>query len=105
MIYYQYRKKVHSQVAKENKVSVAEYHKQLKDMKIRFPKENAEVGIPHYAEIIKTQASKTGKKSANEYILDLIQEDIRNNPEGLHQTDFEIIRDMREINRLKASDD
>lgn len=74
-------------------------------MKIRFPKENAEVGIPDYAEIIKTQASKTGKKSANEYILDLIQEDIRNNPEGLHQTDFEIIRDMREINRLKASDD
>ena len=74
-------------------------------MKIRFPKENAEVGIPDYAEIIKTQASKTGMKSANEYILDLIQEDIRNNPEGLHQTDFEIIRDMREINRLKASDD
>ena len=74
-------------------------------MKIRFPKENAEVGIPDYAEIIKMQASKTGKKSANEYILDLIQEDIRNNPEGLYQTDFEIIRDMREINRLKASDD
>ena len=74
-------------------------------MKIRFPKENAEVGIPDYAEIIKTQASKTGIQSANEYILDLIQEDIRNNPEGLHQTDFEIIRDMREINRLKASDD
>lgn len=92
-------------MAKENKVSVAEYHKQLKDMKIRFPKENAEVGISDYAEIIKMQASKTGKKSANEYILDLIQEDIRNNPEGLHQTDFEIIRDMREINRLKASDD
>lgn len=105
MIYYQYRKKVHSQVSKENKVSVAEYHKQLKDMKIRFPRENAEAGIPDYAEIIKTQASRTGKKSANEYILDLIQEDIRKNPEGLHQPDFEIIRDMREINRLKASND
>ena len=92
-------------MAKENKVSVAEYHKQLKDMKIRFPKENPETGIPDYSEKIKSQASKLGKKSANEYILDLIQEDIRNNPEGLHQTDFEIIRDMREINRLKASDD
>ena len=73
-------------------------------MKIRFPKENAEVGIPDYAEIIKTQASKTGKKSANEYILDLIQEDIRNNPEGLHQTDFEIIRDMREINKKQFAE-
>lgn len=92
-------------MAKENRVSVAEYHKQLKDMKIRFPKENAEAGIPDYAEIIKTQASRTGKKSANEYILDLIQEDIRKNPEGLHQPDFEIIRDMREINKLKISDD
>lgn len=92
-------------MAKENRLSVAEYHKQLKDMKIRFPKENAEVGIPDYAEIIKSQASRTGKKSANEYILDLIQEDIKKNPEGLHQPDFEIIRDMREINRLKANED
>ena len=103
MIYYQYRKKVHSQVAKENKVSVAEYHKQLKDMKIRFPKENPETGIPDYSEKIKSQASKLSKKSANEYILDLIQEDIRNNPEGLHEPDFIIQRDMREINRLKNS--
>ena len=103
MIYYQYRKKVHSQVAKENKVSVAEYHKQLKDMKIRFPKENAEVGIPDYAEIIKTQASKTGKKSANEYILDLIENDIQSNPSGLHEPDFIIQRDMREIKKLKDS--
>lgn len=91
-------------MAKENRISVAEYHKQLKDMKIRFPRENVEAGVPDYAEIIKMQASRIGKKSANEYILDLIQEDIRNNPDGLNQSDFEIIRDMREINRLKAGE-
>ena len=90
-------------MSKENKVSVAEYHKQLKDMKIRFPKENPETGIPDYSEKIKSQASKLGKKSANEYILDLIQEDIRSNPEGLHEPDFIIKRDMREINKLKNS--
>lgn len=86
---------------KENKVSVAEYHKQLKDMKIRFPKENPEAGIPDYSEKIKTQASKLGKKSANEYILDLIEYDIQSNPDGLHEPDFIIQRDMREINKLK----
>ena len=101
MIDYQYRKKVHSPVAKENKVSVAEYHKQLKDMKIRFPKENPETGIPDYSEKIKSQASKLGKKSANEYILDLIENDIQSNPDGLHEPDFIIQRDMREINKLK----
>lgn len=91
-------------MAKDNRISVAEYHKQLKDMKIRFPREDTEIGIPDYSEIIKTQASKVGKKSANEYILDLIQQDIRNNPEGLLRPDFEIVRDMREINRLKSGE-
>lgn len=88
-------------MAKENKVSVAEYHRQLKDMKIRFPKENSEIGIPDYAEKIKVQASKLGKKSANEYILDLIEKDIQTNEKGLYEPDFIIQRDMREINRLK----
>ena len=90
-------------MTKENRLSVAEYHKQLKDMKIRFPKKNVDAGIPDYAEIIKMQAKKLGKKSANEYILDLIENDIRNNPEGLHESDFVIQRDMRTINKLKNS--
>ena len=90
-------------MTKENRLSFAEYHKQLKDMKIRFPKKNVDAGIPDYAEIIKMQAKKLGKKSANEYILDLIENDIRNNPEGLHESDFVIQRDMRTINKLKNS--
>lgn len=72
-------------------------------MKIRFPKENTEAGIPDYSEKIKTQASKLGKKSANEYILDLIENDIQSNPSGLHEPDFIIQRDMREIKKLKDS--
>lgn len=72
-------------------------------MKIRFPKENESVGIPDYAEIIKKQAITIGKKSANEYILDLIETDIRENPDGLRDTNFKIERDMREINKLKAN--
>ena len=90
-------------MAKDNKVSVSEYHKQLKDLKIRFPKADEEAGIPDYAEIIKTQAGMVGKKSTNEYILDLIQDDIRTNPNGLNDPDFEIERDMRAINRLRNS--
>ena len=86
-------------MAKENRVSVAEYHQQLKDMKIRFPKEDPEIGIPDYADLIKRQAKTLGKKSANEYILDLIEADIRSNPDGLHDTDFEIIRGMREAKK------
>lgn len=86
-----------------DKKSVADYHKQLKDMKIRFPKENPEAGIPDYSEKIKMQASKLGKKSANEYILDLIENDVQSNPEGMHEPDFTIQRDMREIKKLKDS--
>lgn len=87
--------------AKENKLSVSEYHKKIKDMKLRFPREDSSAGIPDYSEKIKKQASKLGKKSANEYILDLIEEDIKSNPAGLHEPDFTIQRDMREISRLK----
>lgn len=86
-------------MAKENRVSVAEYHQQLKDMKIRFPKEDPEIGIPDYADMIKKQAKALGKKSANEYILDLIEADIRSNPDGLQDTDFEIVRGMREAKK------
>ena len=85
-------------MAKENKLSVAEYHRQIKDMKIRFPKENPDIGVPNYADIIKKQAAKLGKKSANDYILDLIERDIQTNPEGLYKPEFNIIRGMKEIN-------
>lgn len=85
-------------MAKENKLSVAEYHRQIKDMKIRFPKENPDLDIPDYADTIKKQAIKLGKKSANEYILDLIEHDIQTNPEGLYKPEFNIIRGMKEIN-------
>lgn len=87
-------------MAKDSRVSVAEYHKQLKDMKIRFPKENPEVGIPDYSEKIKAQASKL-RKSANEYILDLVEKDIQSNPAGLHEPGFTIQRGMREIKQIE----
>lgn len=79
-----------------NGKAVKEYHKQIKDMKIRFPKANDELGIPDYSQVIKEQASKFGK-SANEYILDLIEDDVRTNPDGLNNPDFKIIRDLRAI--------
>lgn len=88
---------------KENRAAVADYHKQLKDMKIRFPKEDASAGIPDYAEIIKAQASKMGK-STNEYILDLIEVDIRQNPDGLCMPEFVIQKNMRSVKKLKNSD-
>lgn len=94
--------KVVHDMAKDSRQSVSEYHKQLKDMKIRFPKASEELGIPDYSEVIKSQASRLGK-SANEYILDLIQEDIRTNESGLNDSEFTIIRDMRMINKLKDS--
>lgn len=81
---------------KENRESVKEYHKNLKDMKIRFLKASPENNIPDYADIIKRQAAMIGK-SANEYILDLIQEDIRKNTNGLQYQDFTIIRDLRTL--------
>lgn len=91
-------------MAKPSQLVVAEYHKKLKDMKIRFPKESEEADIPDYAAIIKRQAEMLGK-SANEYILDLIQEDIRSNPEGLKDSDFFIERDMKKITeKLKNSE-
>lgn len=92
--------KVVVDMAIENKDSVREYHKQLKDMKIRFPKANEELGIPDYSAIIKEQASKLGK-SANEYILDLIEYDVRFNPDGIYDSEFEIIKDMKSAKSLK----
>lgn len=70
-----------------DKEAVAKYHNKLKDMKVRFLKEDAENGIPDYSAIIKSQASKLGK-SANEYILDLIEQDIRTNKDGILDLDF-----------------
>lgn len=89
-------------MAKDNKDAVSDYHKQIKDMKIRFPKQNDDLGIPDYSEIIKKQAKLTGKKSVNDYVLSLIETDIRSNPEGLTDPDFVIQKDLREI-KLKNS--
>lgn len=89
-------------MAKDNKDAVSDYHKQIKDMKIRFPKQNDDLGIPDYSEIIKQQAKLTGKKSVNDYVLSLIETDIRSNPEGLADPDFVIQKDLREI-KLKNS--
>lgn len=89
-------------MAKDNKDAVSDYHKQIKDMKIRFPKQNDDLGIPDYSEIIKQQAKLTGKKSVNDYVLSLIETDIRSNPEGLTDPDFVIQKDLREI-KLKNS--
>ena len=85
-------------MAKDNKDSVKDYHQKLKEMKVRFPKEDAENGIPDYSSVIKSQAKMLGK-SANEYILDLIQNDIQSNPDGLHQEDFEFIKGFRSIEK------
>lgn len=82
---------------KDNKDAVSDYHKQIKDMKIRFPRINDDLGIPDYSEIIKQQAALIGKKSVNDYILDLIETDIRTNMTGLNDPDFVILRDLREI--------
>ena len=89
-------------MAKDNKDAVSDYHKQIKDMKIRFPKQNDDLGIPDYSEIIKQQAKLTGKKSVNDYVLSLIEADIRSNPVGLNDSDFVIQKDLREI-KLKNS--
>lgn len=84
-------------MAKTNKDAVSDYHKQIKDMKIRFPRKNDDLGIQDYSKIIKQQAALTGKKSVNDYILDLIETDIRTNMTGLNDPDFVILRDLREI--------
>lgn len=89
-------------MAKDNKDAVSDYHKQIKDMKIRFPKQNDDLGIPDYSEIIKQQAKLTGRKSVNDYVLSLIEADIRSNPVGLNDPDFVIQKDLREI-KLKNS--
>lgn len=79
-----------------DKQAVANYHSRLKDMKIRFYKADEELGIPDYSEIIKEQANKLGK-SANEYILDLIENDIRTNEDGINEPDFSILRDIKKL--------
>ena len=82
-------------MAIDNKESVAKYHLQIKDMKIKFPRENPEKNIPDYTATIKDQAKRLGKASMNEYILDLIEADIRNNPNGIHDENFQIKRSVK----------
>ncbi len=69
--------------------AVKAYHSKLKDFKIRFLKPDEEEGIPDYMAIIKEQALGQNK-SVNEYVLDLIEKDIREN--GQKIADFHIIR-------------
>ena len=82
-------------MAVDNKESVAKYHLQIKDMKIKFPRENPEKNIPDYTAVIKDQSKKLGKASMNEYILELIEADIRNNPNGIHDETFQIKRSVK----------
>ena len=79
-------------MAIDNKESVAKYHLQIKDMKIKFPREK---NIPDYTATIKDQAKRLGKASMNEYILDLIEADIRNNPNGIHDETFQLKRSVK----------
>jgi len=83
-----------------NAEAVSKYHKQIKDMKIRFPRANKDLGIPDYAEIIKNQAGLLGKSSTNNYILDLIEEDIRTNPAGILNKEFKINRDLKALKEV-----
>lgn len=78
-----------------NNESVAKYHLQVLDMKIKVPRKNPEKDIPDYSEIIKKQQKLLGKKSMNEYFLDLIEADIRNNPNGIHDENFRIKRSVK----------
>ena len=84
---------------KTNAQAVSDYHKQLKDIKIRIPGKNEDMNIPDYVEIFKKQAKLTGRESLNGYILGLIENDIRTNPDGLNIPDFEILRGMRDLKK------
>ena len=78
------------------KNSVNKYHGKLSDIKLHLLKEDKELGIPDYKKTIKDQAAKLGK-SVNTYIMDLIENDIRTNKDGLQIKDFQIIRGMNEV--------
>lgn len=77
------------------KKSVDKYHGKLTTITLRIVKEDKELGIPDYRNTINDQAAKLGK-SVNTYIMDLIENDIRTNKEGLKIEDFHIIRGMSE---------
>lgn len=72
---------------KTNAQAVADYHKQIKDIKIRIPAEDPEKGIPDYYSMILERAAELQeidlsveanrkKVSVNKYVLDLISKDI-----------------------------
>lgn len=72
---------------KTNAQAVADYHKQIKDIKIRIPAEDPEKGIPDYYTMILERAAELQgidlsieanrkKVSVNKYVLDLISKDI-----------------------------
>ncbi len=72
--------------------ALKKYHEQFQFLKLRFLKDSE--GIDSEKTIknkIRKQAEKLNKASINQYILDLIQYDIRNNPEGLLDKDFRIV--------------
>ena len=76
-----------------DKKAVESYHSKLTTIRVRFPKGE---GIPDYSATMKAQAEKLGK-SLNQYILDLIENDIRQNPDGLKDKEFSIIRGFRDL--------
>lgn len=72
---------------KTNAQAVADYHKQIKDIKIRIPAEDPEKCIPDYYTMILERAAELQgidlsieanrkKVSVNKYVLDLISKDI-----------------------------
>lgn len=77
-------KKVEHRV--ENKEAVRNYHTNLKTLRIRFPAENPEKGVPDYLSMIRDRAKEKGficlkgadkgQGSVNAYILHLIEQDL-----------------------------
>lgn len=66
------------------------YLAKFKDIKVRIPDDGTK-------EVIEEQLQKLGK-GKNNYILDLIEEDVRNNPNGIKKKDFKIQRGAKEEN-------
>jgi hypothetical protein len=77
-------------------IHISSLKDKIEDIKLHVLKEDKELGIPDYKNIIKEQAAKLGK-STTAYIMDLVEEDIRNNKDGLYINDFHIIRGMNEV--------
>lgn len=74
------------------------YHEKLTEVRVRFPAEDEERGIPDYLSLMRDRAKNQGfidKKSkegsVNSYILDLVETDLRN-----VIPDFEMIKSLKD---------